>query len=268
MVRSALLFAAAALTAYVGASSNAPIDILERQDLSAQAGPGKGKGNGPPKTKPKPKPKVDSKKLQASIKESALRKKGKELENAAYSTPQRNRVFSSPGHANTLDFIEGYLDTVSDYYTYRRQEFQALYSQASGNFSASGEQYAPIIFQYSPSGSVEAQLVPVANQGCAASDYPAGLTNNIALISRGTCEFGLKSALAGAAGASGALLYNNAPGSISGGTLGPPPRPEGDYVPTAGITQEQGLELLQAINAGQTITGLLEVDSVIENRTT
>lgn len=41
--------------------------------------------------------KLYSLKLQASIKESALKKKAKELENAAYSTPERNRVFGSPG---------------------------------------------------------------------------------------------------------------------------------------------------------------------------
>lgn len=41
--------------------------------------------------------KLYSLKLQASIKESALKKKAKELEKAAYSTPERNRVFGSPG---------------------------------------------------------------------------------------------------------------------------------------------------------------------------
>lgn len=41
--------------------------------------------------------KLYSWKLQASIKESALKKKARELEKAAYSTPERNRVFGSPG---------------------------------------------------------------------------------------------------------------------------------------------------------------------------
>ncbi|KAK4504146.1 hypothetical protein PRZ48_005062 [Zasmidium cellare] len=243
MVRSALVLFAATVAA---------------TNLERQAGYG---------TTPN-KPLVDSKKLQESITEDALSQKAEELEQAAYSTAQRNRVFSSEGHLNTLDFIEGYLDTVSDYYTYRRQPFEALYSQSSGNFSAGGTTYTPIIFEYSPSGSATAPLVVVANEGCSAEDYPAEVADNIALIIRGTCEFGLKSALAGAAGAVGAVIYNNAPGYISGGTLSPPPRPEGEYVPTAGISQENGTALLERLNGGEEIEGMLGVESIIENRTT
>ena len=128
------------------------------------------------------KPIVDSKALQALIERSALEQKAHELENAAYSTPDRNRVFSSPGHENTLDFISGYLDTVADYYTYTRQPFEALYSQASGNFSADGTDYEPTIFQYSASGSVTAPIVAVANLGCNATDYPAEVSGNVALL--------------------------------------------------------------------------------------
>lgn len=274
MVRSAFLFAAAAAVAGVSDNTNeaaAPHALFERQDVSAASKPGNpGHGGNPgwgPGKGPK-KPKVNSKKLQASIRENALSKKAKELEQAAYSTPDRNRVFSSPGHLNTLDFIEGYLNKVKDYYTFRRQPFEALYSQASGNFSADGTAYTPIIFQYSPSGTATAPLVAVSNEGCEAADYPAEVADSIALISRGTCEFGLKSALAGAAGAVGAVIYNNAPGYISGGTLGPPPRPEGEYIPTAGISQENATALLETLSGGGVVQGVLGVESVIENRTT
>ncbi|KAF2170012.1 hypothetical protein M409DRAFT_64397 [Zasmidium cellare ATCC 36951] len=261
MVRSAYLFSVAAVAAAISATDGLTSRALtERQDVSAAGNPGWGHGS--------KKPKVNSKKLQQSIRESALSKKAKELEEAAYSTSQRNRVFSSEGHLNTLDLIEGYLDTVSDYYTYRRQPFEALYSQASGNFSAAETTYTPIIFQYSPSGTATAPLVAVANEGCAAEDYPAEVANNIALIVRGTCDFGLKSSLAGAAGAVGAVIYNNAPGYISGGTLGPPPRPEGEYIPTAGISQENATVLLEALSNGEEVQGVLEVESIIENRTT
>ena len=213
-------------------------------------------------------PPVDSEALQAAITEEALSQKSHQLEDAAYSTPDRNRVFSSPGHENTLNLITGYLDTVGDYYTYFRQPFEALYAETSGNFSVNGTEYEPIFFQYTPSGAVMAPIVAVANLGCNASDYPAEVANNIALISRGTCQFGVKSALAGAAGAAGAIIYNNAPGEFLGGTLGQPPRPEGDYVPTAGVTLENGTAILDAINSGETVQGDIEVDSIIENRTT
>ena len=67
------------------------------------------------------------------------------------------------------------------------------------------------------------------------SSFPANVTGQIALIDRGTCEFGLKASLAAAAGATGAIIADNAvetadlpPSSV---TLGEPTRPEGPYVP-------------------------------------
>lgn len=100
------------------------------------------------------------------------------------------------------------------------------------------------------------------------TDYPSDVEGNIALISRGSCEFGLKSALAGSAGAAGAVIYNNVPGPIGGGTLGQPPRPEGSYVPTAGIAQENGTAIVESVLAGTQVVGQLEVNAITENRTT
>ena len=100
------------------------------------------------------------------------------------------------------------------------------------------------------------------------TDYPAALTGKVALISRGTCPFGLKSALAGAAGAVGAVIYNNVEGALSGTLGAPPPRPEGPYVPTVGVPLANGTALVTAITGGQTIIGDLSVRSITENRTT
>ena len=62
------------------------------------------------------------------------------------------------------------------------------------------------------------------------------------------------------------MIYNNADGALSG-TLGPPPRPEGPYVPTAGISLANGTALLMRLTSGP-ISANLVVDSIIENRTT
>lgn len=107
-----------------------------------------------------------------------------------------------------------------------------------------------------------APVVAVANIGCDAADYPAELSGNIALIERGTCTFGVKASLAAAAGASGAIIYNNVPGALAG-TLGGP----GDYVATLGVTQETGQTLLSAVEAGE-LSATLIVDAIAENRTT
>ncbi|KAH7063094.1 hypothetical protein B0J12DRAFT_641385 [Macrophomina phaseolina] len=98
------------------------------------------------------------------------------------------------------------------------------------------------------------------------ADYPAEVAGNIALISRGTCDFGLKAALAGAAGAAGAVIYNNVNGTLSG-TLGSPNRTEGPYPPTAAISQASGRALLSLLSAGEVI-GNLNVNSIIEDRVT
>jgi carboxypeptidase Q len=253
MVRSSILLACS--VAALGSASHTPPNA----PLAPRADP-------PPKPYTQG-PKVDSKKLQDSIKTAALEKKARELENAAFSTPQRNRVFSSAGHENTLAFIESYLETVKDSYTYERQEFQALYSQAGGSFSSAGTEYDITVYQYSPSGEATANIVAVDNLGCTAEDYPAEVEGNIALISRGECAFGIKSGLAGGAGAVAAIIYNNIDGPVSGGTLGPPPGAAGDYVPSLGVSQADGLALLEAVGAGA-VEGVIQVESIIENRTT
>ncbi|PPJ59511.1 hypothetical protein CBER1_09997 [Cercospora berteroae] len=248
MVRSSLLLACTALSAFANAHNN-PLEARQEEVSAATYGHGKGKPN------------VNSKKLQAAIKESALKKKAKELEKAAYSTPERNRVFGSAGHENTLKFIESYLEKEDDYFTYRRQEFVELYSQGSGTFSAGGTSYPLNVFTYSTStdGVVDAPIVAVANLGCDAADYPAEVSGAIALISRGTCNFAVKATNAKAAGALGAVVYNNVPGNVAG-TLGG----TGDYAPVGGISQENAT----TIQAALPLTGQLEIDSVVENRTT
>ena len=100
------------------------------------------------------------------------------------------------------------------------------------------------------------------------ADFPPEVSGAIALISRGTCEFGLKSALAGTAGADAAIIYDNVEEDTFAGTLGAPPRPEGDYVPTAGISLANGTALLNSINGGATVTADVNIKSIQENRTT
>ena len=184
-------------------------------------------------------PPVSPAALDSSISTDALAAKAHELEDIAYSTPNRNRIISSPGRVMTLDWITGYLDRLSDYYTYERQPFKALYAVGNGMLTVFGNDIGDL-FEYSPGGSIEAEFAAVDNLGCEASDYPDAVADSIALISRGECEFGLKSALAAAAGAVGAVVYNDVAGPIGSATLGPPPRPEGPYIPTFSIAKDKG----------------------------
>ena len=58
---------------------------------------------------------------------------------------------------------------------------------------------------YSGSGTVTGTVVPVdidsADSGCEAADFAAAVSGQVALIKRGTCDFGVKAANAEAAGA-------------------------------------------------------------------
>ncbi|KAF1982168.1 Zn-dependent exopeptidase [Aulographum hederae CBS 113979] len=210
---------------------------------------------------------VTSEALQDLITMEALMDKGHHLEDIAYDTPERNRVIGSPGHQGTVDWIYDSLDEL-DYYDVVRQPFVALVQTVGeGNVTVKGEVLEAALMEYSPGGQVTAPIVAVANIGCEPADYPASLSGNIALISRGTCQFGFKSALAGAAGAVGAIIYNNVPGELGSVTLGPPPRPEGPYVPSFGTSQETGLSLLEQISSGN-VTATIDAFSIINNITT
>jgi Zn-dependent M28 family amino/carboxypeptidase len=74
--------------------------------------------------------------------------------------------------------------------------------------------------------------------------------------------------LAGSAGAVGAILYNNIPGPPLLGSLAPPPRPEGNYVPTISLVQELGESYVAAIAGGANIIATIDVTTDIRNIST
>ncbi|MFC9002660.1 M28 family metallopeptidase [Streptomyces microflavus] len=116
-------------------------------------------------------------------------------------------------------------------------------------------------------GGLTAGLVAVPvddTSGCEASDYAsANFTGKIALIKRGGCPFADKQAAAATAGAAGAVIYNNTEGLLSG-TLGDA---TAGRIPTGGITQEEGAELVADLAAGE-VTVSFEIRQLQEERTT
>ncbi|KAF2741942.1 aminopeptidase Y [Sporormia fimetaria CBS 119925] len=206
-------------------------------------------------------------KLQKSITAERLLAGAQDLQDIAYAYPERNRLMGSRGHNDTVKYLVEQLEAL-DYYTVEKQKFSNLVQvNGTATLTIDGEVTESGIFEYSPSGNVTAELVAVANLGCTAADFPSTVAGKVALISRGECEFGLKSALAGAAGAAGAIIYNNIPG-VFAGTLGVPPRPEGEYIPTLGISQEEGTALVAELSSGASITTSLDVVTIIELYTT
>ncbi|KAF9254562.1 putative leucine aminopeptidase 2 [Marasmius fiardii PR-910] len=215
---------------------------------------------------------VDSEKLRSQITPEALLQHAQVLQNFAFATPERNRLVGGVAHNQSVQYFYDTLTGLGDYYNVTLQPFSVL-AYTAGNFSLNVDGApAPAnvgLFEYSPNGNVTESLVPVANLGCSAEDYSADVAGKVALISRGECAFGDKSALAGSAGAVGAIIYNNVAGEIGSGTLGPPPNPNGNYVPTVGVNLATGTGWLEAIQGGANVTATIVVDgSVTETRFT
>lgn len=81
------------------------------------------------------------------------------------------------------------------------------------------------------------------------------MSGKIALVSRGTCNFSVKTLFAGGKGAVGTIIYNN--DQPLGGTLGA----EGTYPITAMIAKDAGLKLVADLKVGPK-TATLEVTTI------
>lgn len=133
------------------------------------------------------------------------------------------RTSGTPGYDASVDYVvermtaAGYIVSVQEF------QFQTFISLSPSVLEqVSPPPAGPIansIFSYSGSGDVTAPVTNVANLGCEAADFGGFPAGNIALISRGGCTFAIKATNAYNAGASGVVIYNNAPGVING-TLG------------------------------------------------
>jgi hypothetical protein len=107
------------------------------------------------------------KSIRALISPNALLAKAKKLQAIAYATPGRNRCIGTPGHNATVNYIKDIIASFRHYYTYELQPFQ-LYVGESANLTTNGASIEVFGVTLSPSGSVTAPLVSVANVGCEA----------------------------------------------------------------------------------------------------
>ncbi|KAF6743008.1 hypothetical protein DFP72DRAFT_1021496 [Ephemerocybe angulata] len=176
------------------------------------------------------------------------------------------RAFGSKGHEATIHYVKKLLERTG-YYDVEFQTFTWPYSESTSKLTVDGQDVWTSTFTYAPGGDVTAPIALVANDGCQVSDYPV-LTGKVALIKRGNCDFGLKVAFAGGAGASGAIIYNNVDGRPTGGTLAQPTRPEGPYVPSAYITTADAAGFIEKINAGTEVSATIHATVINEDRST
>lgn len=103
------------------------------------------------------------------------------------------------------------------------------------------------------------------------TDYPDTLAGNIALIPRGVCAFGLKSAWAGSKGAIGAVMYGGDDENARCPTrpsLGNFVRPEGKLIPSVCINRAFGEQFVSAVASGASLSAVVDVTTDIRNIST
>lgn len=186
------------------------------------------------------------------------------------------RASGTPGYDASADYVTQKAEAAGLTVTTEEFEFPFFQENAPSEFA----QVAPTPTTYtvdtdfatmslSGSGEVTGTAVAVdlllpstggSTSGCEAADFAGFPAGAIALMQRGTCDFGVKAANAEAAGAAGAVIFNegNAPDrtELLLGNLGTPVG-----IPTVGTPFELGSSL-----AGATLT--LTVDAISEIRTT
>ncbi|MCY0952690.1 M28 family metallopeptidase [Streptomyces sp. H27-S2] len=184
------------------------------------------------------------------------------------------RVAGSKGHVQSAQYVEAVMRASG--YKVTRNEFDFVYVEAVAEtltVNGSNGRDVPIhLMTYTksgPEGGVTAQLAvaPVdadGTNGCEPGDFAAGaFTGKIALVKRGGCTFAVKQENAAAAGAVGAVIFNNTAGALNG-TLGDP---AAGKVPTGGVTQAEGEQLTADAAAGP-VEVTLDIRELRENRKT
>ncbi|MGW1763850.1 M28 family peptidase [Streptomyces sp. NPDC002073] len=184
------------------------------------------------------------------------------------------RVAGSKGHEQSAKYIEAVLKAAG--YKLSRHEFEFVYTETLAetlHVNSPVERDVPIkLMTYTANGPQDGVTADVAvapvdadgTNGCEPGDFAAGaFTGKIALVKRGGCTFAVKQTNAYAAGAVGAVIYNNTAGALNG-TLGDPTV---GRIPTGGLTQADG-EALAAEVAKGPVQVTLDIRELRENRKT
>jgi Zn-dependent M28 family amino/carboxypeptidase len=126
------------------------------------------------------------------------------------------RAAGSGGDMATADYIEERLQGAG--YRVTRVRFRVPYYRESAppRLVAGGRRVRPVrTMQFSPGGRA-AGRVRAAGLGCAAADFEALRTGEIALVERGTCFFRVKAVNAQRAGAAAVLVVDQAERPVAG----------------------------------------------------
>jgi len=212
----------------------------------------------------------DSAELREAVDSKGVMKRLRKLDKIATENGG-TRASGTPGYDASADYVAKKMEKAG--YDVERQEFQFdLFSEDSpSEFSqvtptatdyVDGQDFDTM--EFSGSGDVTAELVAIdlvippgaeassSSSGCEAGDFTGtGVTGKIALMQRGTCDFAVKADNAIAAGAVGAIVFNEGQEGREDlllGTLAAPVR----SVPVFGLPFALGEELADGETSGPT----------------
>jgi Zn-dependent M28 family amino/carboxypeptidase len=213
---------------------------------------------------------TDTSELRSAVTVEGVREHQAALQSIADAN-DGTRASGTSGYDASADYVAGVLESAG--YQVSRQEFTFdLFRQEgastltlnpagpSGPY-VDGEDF--IVMEYSANGtatgaleSVDVTLPPPAQSGstsgCEAADFADFTAGNIAVMQRGTCTFREKTDNAEAAGAVGAIIFNEGQEGrteLLSGTLGQPQA----GIPVLGTTFALGQELNAAEGSSATI---------------
>jgi Zn-dependent M28 family amino/carboxypeptidase len=138
-----------------------------------------------------------------------------------------DRAAGRPGYDASVDYVveqleaAGYDPTVQEFeFPYFEENSELERISPSPRVFEEGSEFLRNAFDSgTPEGSATGTLfvIPAADatDGCEAGDFAGMAAGQIALIQRGGCGFAIKALAAQAAGASGAVIYNNTTGLIN-----------------------------------------------------
>ena len=171
------------------------------------------------------------------------------------------------GHLGTINYIYHTLTNLNGYYNVTNQTFPAVVGNVFESrlvLNSTVPESATAMALTPPTKAREpvyGPLIHVKNDGCHSSDYPSDVEGGIAFIKRGVCAFGVKSANAGKAGATAAVIYNTEYGSLSG-TLGTPKK---HHVATFGLSKADAAPFLKTFAEGGEVDASAYIDAIVQS---